>query len=135
MVVRQRGITMRVKQQLNKWTQRSLAASIAAGDKRTGGNMVIKRVIKNKLTYENQWESDIYRVNDQEIKSLKKVEINGKVYKVISEKIGIDYNDMGNTYTAVSTHYFVETEVFGIEKQIDLNTLVPKINVIAIEWS
>lgn len=126
---------MRPKQQLNKWTQQSLAANIAAGEKYADMKPTVKRIPKDRLVYENQWESDIYKVNGQEIQTLKAVEIDGEIYKVTSREVSVEYGDMGHTYTAKSTHYFVETTVLGIKKKIDLNTVVPHTKVMAITWS
>jgi hypothetical protein len=76
--------------------------------------------VKNIISYENQWEYDIYRVDGIEIADLKEVSIDGILYKVTKRKVSIPYNDMGHSYTATSNHFFIETEVLGEPMTIDL---------------
>jgi len=85
------------------------------------------------LGYRNNWEADEYfdKVIEKEIKNLKEVDINGKLYKVKSRSISVPVYDMGHTYTATSKHYFVTEEVFGVKIEFDLNTIVEKVPVFA----
>ncbi len=77
-----------------------------------------------RLKYSNQWESDIYTVNDKRVTKLKEVVINGKWYKVTSRIVSVPYSDMGRPGAGTSTHYFVKEKVFGITIEFDLNTIV-----------
>ncbi len=89
----------------------------------------------NLLTYENQWASDIYRVNGAEITGLRKVRVNGRIYSVTSRLKSVSYNDHGHTYEAVSMHYYIRTKLFGKLVEVDLNIVVDRQTVEAIEWS
>ncbi len=89
----------------------------------------------NQLIYNNNWEYDTYLVNNRKIATLTKVEINGKEYEVTSHKVSVPYNDMGHSYQATSVHYFVKETVFGTEQKIDLNKIVNRAKVIAIEFT
>ena len=40
-----------------------------------------------------------------------------------------------DVYNATSTHYFVEINVLGVKTRVDLNTIVPKRRVYAVEYS
>lgn len=91
-------------------------------------------IIKNRLGYRNNWEADEYfdKTTEKEIKNLKEVDINGKLYKVKSRSVSVPVYDMGNIYTATSKHYFVIEEVFGIKMEFDLNTIVEKVPVFIV---
>lgn len=89
---------------------------------------------QHSLQYENSWESDSYYVDKKLIEKLKKVSIDGKEYDVTSRQVTVPYNDMGHTYTACSTHYFITTEVFGVEQEFDLNKIVRKTEVIPLKF-
>lgn len=91
-------------------------------------------MIMDKLTYRNNWESDIYYVNGKQISNLYAVEIDGEDYTVTQKKVSIPYNDMGHTYNAISYHYFIEKEVFGTKMTFDLNKIVNKVDVIALGY-
>lgn len=91
--------------------------------------------MKNRLTYKNNWEADSYFVGDKEIVTLSKISVNGKEFKVTHATVSVPYNDMGHTYDGTSTHYFIKEKVFGIEKMFDLNTIVSKAKVYAIEFT
>lgn len=85
----------------------------------------------NRLTYANSWMSDYYSVDKVEVdaKSIAEVKIGNKKYEVRAEKVGIPYNDMGNTYDAVSVHLYITEKVFGVKMEFDLNKIVPKTKV------
>lgn len=87
-----------------------------------------------RLTYKNNWENDNYYVDGLPIKELKTVSIRGKRYKVTARKVRVPVYDMGHTYNAISTHYFVEETVFGSKRSFDLNTIVRKQPVFAITF-
>lgn len=89
----------------------------------------------NKLKYVNQWEYDEYYVGRQRVHSLNKVMIDDVVYPVKNRQVSVNYNDMGHEYSSMSTHFFVVVDVLGIPRDIDLNTVVPRKNVFAVEWS
>jgi hypothetical protein len=89
----------------------------------------------NKLTYRNNWGADEYFINGKRVKSLKKVRIGTKEYKVETREISIPYNDMGHTYHGTSDHYFVEETVFGIKKKFDLNELVSRKAIFALVYT
>lgn len=89
----------------------------------------------NKLKYTNNWEADIYSVKEGRIANLKSVKIKDKVYTCKGVTISIPYSDMGHTYHGTSTHYFITEEVFGIKKEFDLNELVSKVPVYAIDYT
>lgn len=89
----------------------------------------------SKLHYQNNWEMDEYFVERARVKKLKSVIINDKVYKCVGKEISIPYNDMGHTYHGISTHYFITEEVFGIKKEFDLNELVGKVDVYAVDYT
>jgi hypothetical protein len=91
--------------------------------------------MKNRLVYDNQWEYDNYLIGKKKIATLAKVSIKGKEYDVKTQHVGVPYHDMGHDYTAVSDHYFIKEIVFGMAQTFDLNQLVPKIAVIAIEFT
>jgi hypothetical protein len=42
---------------------------------------------------------------------------------------------MGHQYNGVSHHFFVKVNVLGVDMNIDLNTIVPKVEVIPVEYS
>lgn len=87
-----------------------------------------------KLTYENNWESDIYKVDGKRLRYLNKVKIGSKTYNVIPDRVGVSYSEMGRTDVAYSTHYFVKEKVFGLPTMFDLNTIVPRKAVYAVEY-
>lgn len=86
------------------------------------------------LTYSNSWESDTYIVDGKPVKNLTMVVIGGDCYPVESRRVSVPYNDMGHNYSATSTHYFVKTTVFGTIMEFDLNTIIRKVPVTAVEW-
>lgn len=88
----------------------------------------------NKLTYQNNWNSDVYYVNSKQIGNLYAVEIDGEDYSVTRKLVNIPYSDMGHTYNAISYHYFIEKEVFGTKMTFDLNKIVDKVDVIALGY-
>ena len=88
----------------------------------------------NILTYRNNWENDEYYVDGKRISNLKSVKINEKEYTVAREKVSKSYNDMGHNYTSTSWHYFVAEEVFGTMIVFDLNKVVGKVEVTAVEF-
>ena len=87
------------------------------------------------LKYENDWEYDKYTAGGEPVAQLKVVEIDDVQYPVIAKSVSVRYDDMGHVYTATSTHYFVEIDVLGVKTQVDLNTIVPKRRVYAVEYS
>ena len=91
--------------------------------------------ITNKLTYENQWESDTYKVNGKRVTDLKVVQIAEAKYRVEGKLISVEYNDMGSIGQGISTHYFIKARIFGMQMTFDLNEIVPKVKVLAIEYS
>jgi hypothetical protein len=78
---------------------------------------------KNRLTYKNNWESDEYYVNGEQVFDIKSVEINGRVLPVRKSKVSVTYSDHGHLYDAISDHFFIYTEADGIEFERDLNEL------------
>ena len=88
----------------------------------------------NKLVYRNNWEFDEYSVDGNVISGLSQVEIGGKKYKVEAQSVSVPYNDMGNTYTATSNHYFIKETVFGIKMRFDLNRIIRKKTIIATQF-
>jgi len=97
--------------------------------------------VKDKLTYSNDWESDIYHVDGRRVKTLKEVQIFGRpgeiaqFYPVKPKQVGVTCYDMGHQYSAVSTHYFITVRVPGVDVEIDLNQIVPKTKVIATKFT
>jgi hypothetical protein len=91
--------------------------------------------MKNRLTYNNCWAADNYFVNKKRILTLKKVCINGTEYPVSNRSVSVRYTDMGHEGYGTSTHYFVPETVFGIKKEFDLNSLVEKVKVYAVEFT
>jgi hypothetical protein len=87
-----------------------------------------------RLIYKNEWEADSYYIGGVPV-SPTKVQIRGKEYKVTAQVVSVPYDDMGHTYSGVSTHYFVEEAVFGRKRKFDLNTIVPYIPVFAVEYA
>jgi hypothetical protein len=87
-----------------------------------------------KLSYKNNWEADEYYVDGQRILDLRVVEIGGVKYNVTSKVINVPYNDMGHVYHGVSKHFFIEEDVFGVTMKFDLNKLVGKLDVNAVEY-
>ena len=90
--------------------------------------------IPGKLTYKNDWEYDQYFVDGKRIRELHLIEVNGVQYDVDSGQVSVPYDDMGHTYTATSTHFFVEVEVLGVKVQIDLNRVVKKQRIKALAY-
>lgn len=91
-----------------------------------------------RLKYEDNWKNDIYRLADRKhtpITSLTKVRIDNLDYQVVSHKIIVPYEDMGKMYNSKSTHYFIKTKFLGAIREIDLNTVVPKTKVVAIDYT
>lgn len=86
------------------------------------------------LTYKNNWENDEYYVDGKRVEDLKSVQVDGKIYPVVARRVGVPYNDMGHTYTSMSTHYYITEQVFGTDRQFDLNTLT-KVRVYAIDFT
>ena len=89
----------------------------------------------NILTYQNDWEADIYTINGKAVKTLKTVNIDGEDYAGTSRKVSVPYNDMGHCYTGVSTHYFVTKKVFGLAQVFDINTLIGKVKITPIKFT
>lgn len=87
-----------------------------------------------KLTYENSWNSDIYKVDGKPLRYLNKVKIGSKTYDVKPERIGVPYSDMGQPGVGYSTHYFVKEKVFGLPMSFDLNTIVKRKAIYAVEY-
>lgn len=88
-----------------------------------------------KLTYSNNWEADIYKVEGKEIRTLKSVKIGSKTYKVTAHEVSAPYMDMGHRYVAVSKHYFVQEKVFGMNMTFDLNEIIKKKAIYAVEYT
>lgn len=86
------------------------------------------------LRYKNDWHSDCYTVAGVLVGELTTVSIGRKTYPVKCRKVGVEYSDMGHTYTATSKHYFITEKVFGVEMEFDLNKIVPKVVVHAKAW-
>ena len=78
---------------------------------------------KNRLTYQNNWESDEYYVGGKRLTDIKSVEINNRVFPVRKSKVSVTYSDHGHLYEAISDHFFIHVDVDGIEFECDLNTL------------
>ncbi len=88
----------------------------------------------NLLKYTNDWEHDVYSVGSSTVTNLQIVEIDGVRYPVTTKSVSVQYDDMGHVYTSTSAHYFVEVNVLGVKTRIDLNTIVPKQKVYAVEY-
>ena len=82
----------------------------------------------NRLSYENQWEADIYWVKEgrrkRRVKMLRSVQINGKSYEVISRVVSVPYYDHGHSYYGSSHHFFITETAFGIEMEFDLKKVI-----------
>jgi hypothetical protein len=89
---------------------------------------------KHKLHYENSWEADEYSVDGKRVTELKRVQIGDIEYKVTKCRIAVPYYDMGHQYNGVSDHFFVEETVFGIKMKFDLNKIINKKPVYALEF-
>ena len=89
----------------------------------------------NQISYRNNWGADEYSVGSDRIATLDFVGINGIIYAVTARICNISYNDMGRTYSVESTHYFVKEKVFGLTKEFDLNEIVGKVKVVAVEFT
>lgn len=80
------------------------------------------------LKYRNNWEADVYSVEERTVKSLNRVYVNHNGSVVALDVTGVmtnvDYYDMGRTCTARSMHYFVMLPVFGAEIKTNLRTLI-----------
>jgi len=88
-----------------------------------------------RLTYKNDWETDVYYVDKKRITDLKLVRINDQEFKVSSRTVCIPYRDMGHTYNGVATHYFIKIDVLGKKTEFDLNTLVKKHKISALKYT
>jgi len=97
-------------------------------------NILDMRDNMKKLSYSNNWESDIYKVDGKELRSLSKVKIGSKIYKVTAHDVSVPYMDMGNRYVAVSKHYSVKEKVFGMDMLFDLNEIIRRKTVYAVEY-
>ena len=86
------------------------------------------------LSYKNNWECDEYYIGGKRVLSLTRVRAGSNVYSVNSRSVSVPYKDHGTTFHSTSTHYFVSTFVLGVLKEIDLNTIVPYGDVVAIEY-
>ncbi len=78
------------------------------------------------ISYKNNWAADEYYVSGKRVHILEEIEFDGVTYPVITSRVSVPYNDMGNTYTGVSNHFFINVEVLGIPLKIDLNTIIRK---------
>lgn len=87
-----------------------------------------------KLKYDNQWEYDTYTIDGKEVTSLSKVKIGSEYYDVFGKEIRVPYDDMGRQYHANSVHYFIETRIGKNFYAIDLNRIIRKEPVYAIEY-
>lgn len=85
------------------------------------------------LKYKNNWESDEYYLNGVRVDNISAVEINGKRYGVTRRIVAKSYSDHGHRYEANSWHYFIKETVLGTAMEIDLNTIVNKIQVRVVE--
>jgi hypothetical protein len=92
-----------------------------------------KKAPPNKLRFERGW-SDHYYIGKREVADLQEVEIRGKRYPVTARSECETYYDHGHTYTGCSCHYYVKTQVFGLQQEIDLNTIVARTDVIATKF-
>lgn len=81
---------------------------------------------KSFLSYENQWESHIYRIEKEQIKKMAAVKIGGKRYKIDGRLVTVPYNDMGHEYTATSMQFFALMPVAGVTLPIALNELIER---------
>lgn len=81
---------------------------------------------KQKISYKNNWEHISYFAGRQELSLIKQVIILGKKYKVTSSQVSKDYSDMGHTYTAYFTQFYITQKVFGKNYQFTLQSLLDK---------
>jgi len=88
-----------------------------------------------KLQYQNNWQFDEYFVDGRRIDSLEKVRIGKQDYPVVAKSVRVTYEDMGAEYISTSTHFFVQKKVFGILMDFDLNLIVPKVEVSALQYA
>lgn len=58
--------------------------------------------------------------------NLKRIRFDGVEYPVQGHDIAVPYSDMGHTYTAYSTRYFIKQNVLGVDLMIGLNEILPK---------
>lgn len=77
-----------------------------------------------KLSYKNDWEHISYLAGGQTLDNLKDATILGKKYKVYSRKAFKDYNDMGHTYTASFTQFYINHKVFNKVQSFNLESLI-----------
>jgi len=88
-----------------------------------------------QLKYRNNWEQDIYFAENEKLVDLHRVMIDGTEYPVTSKTIGVSYSDMGKQHKAHSTHYFIKVNILGNLEDIDLNTVVKRKKIFAIDYT
>lgn len=91
-------------------------------------------MMKKRLKYENNWNHDRYYVGGKRVKDIRVVEIDGQYFDVFSSEITIPTPDMGTTYNATSTHFFITIKVGKTDLSVDLNELVENDKVYAIDY-
>jgi len=91
-----------------------------------------------KLTYENNWEADSYKMDrvlfgEKNLPELSKVKIksisiNGKIFNNITTgELSVPYSDHGHDYNGTSTHIYIRVEIAPkILISIDLNTIITR---------
>lgn len=85
-----------------------------------------------KLTYRNDWESDVYQIDGKYVKDISEIEIDGEKYTVVGRQLTIPYNDMGHEYFATSTHYFVKIPFSaGLRGSIEVELKTLNLNKVA----
>jgi len=86
-----------------------------------------------KVTFKNSWEAHKYYVDGKFVEdgTLDHVWINGERQNLIASKVSVPYIDWGHSYTATSTHYFVDTQLLGVRVQIPLYDFISKTEVLA----
>jgi hypothetical protein len=90
--------------------------------------------MKKKLNYKNEWMSDIYSIDGNVVLDLKYVEIDGVIYAVETRHMSLPYSDHGKEYYGSSFHFFIQKEVFGVVMNFDLNQIVHRKNVYALDY-
>ncbi len=84
------------------------------------------------LTFENDWERHVYRADGRIIENMRNIYSKDKKtgafekVKIKSSEESVSYGDMGHTYNAWSTHYYVEAVVMGVKIEIPLVDFINK---------
>jgi len=85
-----------------------------------------------KVTFQNNWETHEYYIDGVKVQDgkLDHVWIDGERHNLIARVTSVPYTDWGHSYTATSTHYFVDTQVLGVRLEIPLHDFIEKTEVL-----